>query len=300
MLDVTLLSWTNNPVKTLYQIWECSRNNKPLSVIEAEYSYVEGAKLAKKLMQAKVPVVENIQFVFALENVPVSFREQMVRHRIGVHVGDNMGVDIVPDLADSTWWSQSMRILDMSKYGHAGKYYTPEWFKKNPEELEKFESLHKLISSAYAEWVEKGCPMEEAREVIPLGATHRITWSLNLASLLHIVGKRACWILQAGYWHPIIVGMIKELREKVDPIFADLADPPCIKDDQYSECCFKLDNERRVSGDDKLPPCPLYYYHEQPAGKSVNAKESFRDHIDTVIHFGEFWGRDPWVGNRIC
>lgn len=300
MLDVRLVSATKDPLQTLYAIWEASKSDRAYD--EILWDAYDPAKqdevreLFLKLMQAKVPVVENIDFVFMLENVPISFREQMVRHRIGVHVGDQLGVDIVPDLADSTWWSQSMRILDMGSFATNHAYYVPESIEKDPFAREAFHSLMLRIESLYNELVANGVPMEEAREAVPLAATHRISWKLNLASLLHIIGKRACWILQSGYWHPIIGGMIRELGQKVDPIFSDLANPPCIKGDAFHECVQKLDNERRVDGRDKVSVCPLYAHHhlEKPE-RIVEHNVATQDELDK---WEAFWGRDPKTGVR--
>ena len=79
-----------------------------------------------QIMDEDIPCTENLSFTFAFENMSISTREQMVRHRIGVQVGDNIGVDIVPDLAESTWWSQTMRMLPMGAFFSEGRYLLPE------------------------------------------------------------------------------------------------------------------------------------------------------------------------------
>lgn len=322
---VTLLSYTANPVETIYAIWEASRHNGQIhqvtdyaqqrrvtgltrdqmrraqthedlcacatcvgmeSMDAAEHAQLQKDFEAadkiyetfKKVIDSKIPVAENVTFTFLLENVSIAFREQMVRHRIGVKVGDRLGCDLAPDLADSTWWAQSMRILDMGKFVEEGRYDVPATIDERPTDLttytpggvekplnarEAFIAALKVCQNTYKELVRVGIPMEDAREIIPLSATSRITWTLNLAALQHIIGKRGCWILQLGFWGPIIKGMVDQLAERVDPYFRNLIAPPCISGDKFKACLFKLDNERRIDGEDEIPPCPMFLHNHQ-------------------------------------
>lgn len=304
---VNLISWTNDPVGTIYQIWESSRGNRPLEDIQAdilEKKSPQVFEVFQKVIDSKIPVAENIQFVFILENVSISFREQMVRHRIGVKVGERLGIDIAPNLADSTWWSQSMRILDMGKFADEGRYRMPEGL--TPDQEREFHAVMVGAQDAYNRLVSAGVKNEEAREVIPLGATHTISWALNLTSLQHIIGKRGCQILQLGLWEPIIRGMVEELATKVHPYFRNLINPPCVKGDKFTGCIFKLDNERRLSGEDPLPPCTLYIGCEAD-------EENRRKFIDgakypemqmvrfdkAALEYRNLWGRNPFTGKRV-
>lgn len=297
---VTLLSWTEHPVETIYTAWEASRHNRPVRTpaalatdirAEREGNWVhEGPPLGaevegvfQKVIESKIPVAEMVDFVFLLENVSIAFREQMVRHRIGVKVGERLGTDIVPDLADSTWWSQSMRILDMGQFASEGAYEIPEGVDLRKVEDPVSQQFNLTARQAYREFMmhaqllykalaDAGVPLEEARLVIPLAATHRIVWKLNLAALQHIIGKRGCWILQLGFWGPVIKGMVNELATRVHPGFRSLINPPCIRGDRFHECLFKHDNERRIDGEDEIPPCPLYLnHHKDEALRAVAA-----------------------------
>ncbi len=299
MAKVTLLSYTKDPIETLYKVWVLSKSNKPLRDIESEYTREKGSELAKQLMDADVPVVQNITFVFALEDVSVSFREQLVRQKIGVKFGDRVGIDTVPDLADAAFWCQSMRILSMGKFATEKKYIIPDSILNHgePEFLRRYVSLMRQIQDDYNYFVYGGVPMQDAREVIPLAATHRITWTLNIASLLHVIGRRSCWILQGSYWVEIIMGLVKELREKVDSIFGNLASPLCIKDDKYHECTVAIDNERRSAGQDSLPCCPLWEFGQSEDGLDV--LNSSRNSPKLVKLYSEFWQRDPMTGERL-
>ncbi len=284
-VKVTLLSWTEKPVETIYSLWQASKNEEPLIPIH-EVNRGDAEDLFQKIIDQRIPIGEHINFVFMLEGVSVSFREQMVRHRIGTHVGENFGVDIVPDLAGSSWWSQSMRIQDMSHFAENGNFRIPQTVKDLGERyVQSWKVDMGRIQEMYQSWIHTGIPMEDARDLIPLGAQHRISWSLNLAALQHVIGKRSCWILQAGLWFPVIKGMIEELRTKVDPLLGNLALPPCVSGSGcYNTCAFKLENERRVDGSDKHDPCPMYL---NETGDNHPTEDPFRVR---KVEYESLWG----------
>lgn len=284
-VTVTLMSWTEKPVETIYALWEASKNENPLLNID-DVHRDKAESLFGQVLAQNIPIGEHINFVFMLENVSVSFREQMVRHRVGTHVGENFGVDIVPDLTHSSWWSQSMRIQSMSKFSDNRNYRIPQSVKAmGTTAIRTWELDMHIIQDLYNYWIKKGLPMEDARDLIPLGATHRISWSLNLASLMHIVSKRSCWILQSGLWAPVIQGIIRELRTKVDPLLGDLALPPCVNSKkEFTGCVYELENKRRVSGEDAHDPCPLY---NDQVGLLDPPTSKFQNR---VAEYKELWG----------
>lgn len=286
---VKLITYTMHPIESVYHVWEASKNDGDVPTVAEIRDSPELRKKANSLfwevIHQKIPVGEHVAFVFVLEGVSVSFREQMVRHRIGLKVGDNFGVDIVPDLASSSWWSQSMRIQDMGQFATKGMY-------RAPESLQAARSIHigngdsmtaesyfkmtmETIQRAYNELVRAGVPMEDAREVIPLGAQHRISWALNLQTLLHVLGKRGCWILQLGLWGPIIEGMVNALAETVDESFRGLLAPPCINSqDKFTDCLYPVENHRRIDERDAHPVCPLYVCRDSDAEQRLSRSAS--------------------------
>jgi hypothetical protein len=328
---VTLLSHTAFPLETVYSVWEASKGEgKLLSPAEVRMTVKpeEVRKLFRSVIAQKIPIGEHIDFVFMLENISISWREQAVRHRIGTKASPErlgadivpMDVDSIPDLADSSWWSQSMRIQDMGTFASSKSYRVPQTILDHPDSprfLALFDRAMLVIQDTYNTLVEAGIPMEDAREVMPLGAQHRMSWKLNIGSLQHIVGKRGCWILQHGIWGPVIEGMISELVAKIDPIFGELVTPPCLKGDDYNGCVYIEENRRRYDGSDKLPPCPLHFAHEKlseftdggqydlitpPEDAALHAKlkvpmaEEMRARAKD---YEKFWGRNPWSGKRL-
>lgn len=256
---------------TLATLWEASKTDLPLETImdAARASEERDAEYAMEwfrgVMDQEIPVMESVTFTFMCEDVPISWREQAVRHRVGVQYGDAFMVDVIPEM-NGSFWSQSHRLKDMSRFYNEGQFYVPESVASDTVASDVYRDTVWQIQEAYAKLVDRGIPAEDARNLLPLGATHRISMTINLRALKHIVGKRGCWILQAGIWAPIIESMIDELAAKVSPAFRSLVHPPCVSAGRFTECKFKVENERRVSGDDALPVCPLYWTSEVDAG----------------------------------
>ncbi len=310
---VTLVEWPRFPIETVYYLWEAARNNDPIQFTPESLSLEsEGDPELKKrirttfekVIDSSIPIAENLNFTFLLENVSISFREQMVRHKIGVKVGERLGVDMFPDIHDSTWWVQSMRVLDMGKFADTNLYRTPESIETAHPDLKlAFEGAMHVSQETYKVLLQAGIPIEDAREVIPLGAQHRLSWTLNLSALMHICKKRSCWIPQIGTWGPIIEGMIEELSKKIDPYFRRLVTPPCIKGNQFKGCVYKLDNEKRVDREDPLLPCPLYLFNENKDGEPIFASRKQYEAMSPVHYvelekkFENLWGRDLDTGH---
>lgn len=338
---VRLISCTAHPLETLWCVWKASREDGELPdpfqverdrLINPKFD-AEVRSLFQELLEASIPVIENVSFTFLLENVSISLREQLVRHRIGVKVGERLGVDMVPDLADSTWWSQSMRILDMGQFAAAGKYCRPATIDDRKVQVfaaergmeqctarEAYDDLMAVAARMYQRLVEAGVPMEDARNVLPLATTHRLTWTLNLGALRHITGKRGCWILQLGLWKPVVMGMVNELAERVDPAFRELLCPPCFSKGCFTGCKYALDNRRRVWGDDEIPPCPLWselqtadaiaaentcieagrhpVWSQRPDGPGLCCADPMKEarRLRMAEEYARLWGRNPFTG----
>jgi hypothetical protein len=302
---VTLLTWTMNPLETVFAVWMASKDEEPLydplhSTMPASREEIE--TLFKAVIAQKIPIGEHVDFVFMLENVSVSWREQAVRHRIGVEISpERLGIDLIPNLAESSFWSQSMRIQNMGEFATNGAYRLPATIKNHENKglATIFRKTMGDIEAAYNDMVSSGIPMEDARELIPLGAQHRISWKLNIGALQHIFAKRGCWILQLGIWGPVIRGMVDELATKVHPVFRELVRPPCLNDsddEPYTGCVYMEECRRRLTGDDKLPPCPLHLNYEEHVETNIPMLAQMKERAE---QYREFWGRDPYTGAKI-
>lgn len=397
--SVRLLSHTNNPIETIFVQWAQSRTEDPVrdpSEIAALLRIIQARKKSgivsdvdlryekdvyetfEKVVSMKIPLAETIDFVFLIEHCPIALREQIVRHRIGHRYGGQLGADIVPDLAESTFWSQTTRVLNLGTFATDGEYLLPEsvrdsgpkapspecvacggkgtYQEEHPHNGSLFnvtcqcwrypegtktitvrnhtvsveEFYHEQmgwIQSAYNRLIEAGVPVEDARNLLPMATQHRLTWKVNLAALLHVLGKRGCWIAQLGMWEPVIRGMVEELATKVHPAFRKMIDPPCFGNDgEFKACVFKLENENRVKGDDPYAPCPLYLGNHVveaeraaiergnnggdpawrlaiPSERSVNNWHG-PDRAMTELtvrgkKYRDLWGRDEWTGKKL-
>jgi len=297
-------------------IWLQSKTTEELDDIVGQVlimSDVELADLMTSVMEG-VPVVEAVSFNFIIENASIGWREQMVRHRVGtkpdVRVGaDWITVDTIPEVADMSAWSQSMRLLDMSTFAsERSAFRTPDTvIAMGPDAVLRWRKDMETIEAMYARWASSGLPLEDARDLIPLGATSRLSWTLNLRTLQHIVGKRGCTILQLGYWGPIINGIISQLTTHIHPCFGRLVTPPCMKGTKYTGCIFPEDIQRRFDGrDHNLPVCPLFLGREsspladqaRAAYKNGTIRLMF-DIEEEAMRRAIFWGRDPYTGRPL-
>lgn len=349
-----LISHTHNPVGLLYYIWMQSRGNQ---LLESPYWYDTCAsaklknagysddvlqvgedvvKIVKQLLHEEIPVLENVSFTFHLTNIPISLREQLVRHRVGVEVGPNVGIDIIPELGKSSFWAQTSRMVSMADFATSGRFIMPKSVREAPDFLDPIKSVgnngnelpipnmrvyydHVMAccEAAYQFMIEHGIPMEDARQVIPLGATHNLTWTMNLKALTHILGKRACWIAQYGLWGSILIDIATEIRETVSPIFAGLVQPPCMDKGKFKSCPIEMINLDRLKGTDPYPPCPLWAAHsgmnttnsiehmddtwfiEDGGYLGTHDENQFHMFMDMKADFSRQWGLDPSTGQPI-
>lgn len=282
-----LVAWTSYPLETLYFIWMQSRSNDPIPtpyMIEGGYydtqptlTKEEVLAICKQLLDEDIPVLENISFTFYLTNIPVSLREQLVRHRIGVEVGPLQGIDQIPELGKSTFWSQTSRMVSQGDFYTNKRFYLPDSlqslsspdddFKYNQAQL-AFDEAMDTAQQVYNDLIELGVPMEDARQVLPLAATQSMTWTLNLKAIKHILGKRACWIAQYNLWASIITDMVDELCSKVSPIFRSLVQPPCMEKGKFKSCPIAMVNVSRLRGEDPYPPCPIWATNAEGASST--------------------------------
>lgn len=307
---VELVSYTQHPIPTAYYLWQRSKlANFKMTFFEVVDKYEIGGDFAKevdelfmKIIRQEIPVSENIEFIFMINDDSISHREQMVRHRIGHKHGDNFGVDIIPDDSKSSYWSQSMRILDMSQFFNEGRFLVPDSIADNEEAEKAYLFTLGVIQECYSDMVNKfHIPFEDARNIMPLASTMDISWKLSLQSLLHVLGKRSCWILQLGLWEPIITGMIEEICKWIHPMFREIILPPCFSEGEFKECVYKLENERRVSGEDALCVCPLYLGTQEtyPANLTELSEEHLNETAERGEKYQKLWGRNIWTGAKL-
>jgi len=310
-IKVKLISNTARPVETLYleHLQARTEGGEIPTAKDLAYQCLYDPELNKQvratvrdLIHLQLSVSETVHFVLLIENIPIVLREQLVRHRIGHYFGTRLGADIVHGMEGRcSWWSQTSRILDMSKFADEGRYFTPESVAKNPEAKAMWDGFMRMCQETYRDLEKLGVHRDDSRMVLPIAMQHRMAWTTNLAALQHVLNKRTCWVVQLGIWQPLIQGIIAALRE-VDPIFGEMADPPCVKGGVFCECPVKAENEHRIKGHDTSPPCSLYMFKQYgqtgTEGPTWVAKDDaerayYREKV--AVH-EKIWQRNPVTG----
>lgn len=237
-MEVKLLNYTPMPIETIVLIWHNSRTEKQASLEDVPrlYSNDEIKELFLKVYEMNLPILEYVSFQFNFINVPVSFREQLVRHRQGAY------------------WSQTSRTRDLTNF----EYYEPSVIFENSEAKQVYEKLMQEIRDTYKKLIELGIHPEHARQVLPQAYQHSISASFTLRSLKHIVASRVCEIAQPDLWKPIIEQIKQQLIE-IDELFEVVFYPPCMDIyGNYKSCHLTLENENRLHGIDPFEPCSIW------------------------------------------
>jgi hypothetical protein len=229
---------------------------------------------ALKVASMAIPVSEMVNFVFQLEGVTIALREQLVRHRVG-----------------TSFWIQSGRITDYSKVWDDEKFNIPPAISKAGLG-EEWQNHWLTVQDLYRRLKASGIQDEDAREIIGSGATHRLTLGINMRALMELLKHRVCWIAQEP-WVPVVMGIVRELRDKVDPVFEVLGHPPCWNHKkEFTGCKYDAICLERYEGKDPLPVCPLWRGHidSKDGAKSVEELRSLgRWNDDRCKKYGTLW-----------
>jgi hypothetical protein len=300
-MKVRLLSWTKDPIETLYQIWVAAIGDDDIPDVETLIDCIGQPATAnfKKALSTAMPLLEMVNFVFLLEDMPVTFREQMVRHRIGIKFGDNFAVDLIQQAEGTSFWSQSFRVRDMGDFFDLGRFMTPSEIGKNDIANGVYQDTLETIQHGYRELVELGVPIEDARTLLPVACTHRMVVSVNLAALLHICKRRCCWLAQSDLWGPFVEGVSQELIQKVDERFEALRYPPCLDaDGRYQNCPFARMNDERAQQLDPGIPCALFEAHCHEGSEVWATNQNLDIQKEMSIRFEKLWGFEPTAGGK--
>lgn len=267
-MKVTLIDYPKDIVKTFSQIWSMSKTDGDWENVKPDDEEF------MRMLDADVPVMRFAMFIFIIEDMPVFFREQLVRAK------------------HEDFWIQSMRVADLTRFGSDTRYHIPKELTSvdtaiYAKHMQSIGALYCYLKSEYSE--------EIARRIMPLATLHRGAWFTNLQALVQRFKKRSCWIAE-DTWVGFLAQVRQELITKVHPIFQHICSPPCFKPRsmKYEGCSFEEIMKHRMAGKDPLPLCPLWAWKNLPA-----CDVEYYDDPDRANQFAVLWGRDPRTGTLL-
>ncbi|HHQ8913237.1 TPA: FAD-dependent thymidylate synthase [Bacillus cereus] len=139
--------------------------------------------------------LEGVTFNFAVEGVSRALLAQLTRHRVGF-----------------SYSVQSQRYVKFSSDSKSGgfDYVVPEKVKAKGN-TDEYHLMMEEIQGMYDRLIEYGVPQEDARSVLPQGATCNLVLTVNLRALLDFYSKRKP---KAGAQFEI-TQLAEQLKEKV-------------------------------------------------------------------------------------
>jgi thymidylate synthase (FAD) len=176
-MEVKLLSCTPD---FLRMIWcaarTCYSSASPLELWEQEVSREEMLRLVDRVIRAgHLSVTEHCSMTFAVAGVSRTLLAQYTRHRIGVSIS-----------------VQSQRHVRMKgeAEGKLFPHVVPPEVEANPQAREIFHRHLEAAQEAYDRLLALGIKKEDARFVLPGGASTNFVTTLNLRSLMDVYQKR--------------------------------------------------------------------------------------------------------------
>lgn len=208
-MKVKLVSWTNNPIKTIYWAFMNMHNKVPDNLDDINLPDDEVEDFFDMLFkQPHQTVLEFVNTNWLIEGASRAFQQQLTRTR-------QAGYSI-----------QSLRIVDLGEFAKEGRYTESSVVKNNPEWHKKYADSMAKIQELYRDMINSGMPVEDARGILPLNVHSTITFTINLRSLYHMLELRFCDNTQEEFRN-VAVEMRKEVGEKLGKIFTKPMKPIC-------------------------------------------------------------------------
>ncbi len=232
-MNIKLVSWTNNPIKTIYWAFMNMHNKIPDNLNEINLSEEEINDFLEMLMsQPHQTVLEFVKTTWLLDGVSRAFQQQLTRTRL------------------ASYSIQSLRIIDVGNFAKEEKYTCSDAVKNNPAWLKRYRDSMDVIESFYRGMVDSGMPIEDARGILPLNIQSPITMSIDLRSLYHLLELRFCENAQ-GEFKEVALAMKKEIADKIHPILTKPMVPICFKEGVCPSVvhCGKYDFKQKLNKD---------------------------------------------------
>lgn len=206
---VKLVSWTEKPLETIYWAFMNMHNKVPDCLDFLQLSDEERDSFFEMLvLQPHQTVFEFVNTNWYLGGLSRAFQQQLTRTR------------------HAAYSIQSLRIVDVGNFANNGEYTASSALKKIPNAMERYEKAMHDSQQAYRELIDMGCPIEDARGVLPLNIHSPITMSINLHALYNMLGLRFCDNTQEEY-REVAKLMRDEIATKIHPVLTKPMRPMC-------------------------------------------------------------------------
>ncbi len=210
-IEVSLLDYTHDPIRTLYTAFRVCYSSFTPAEIEAR---IESERISRDEMQQFIEArlatghaspLEQVWFEFGISGVTRAFSHQFVRHHIGI-----------------SFEQQSQRYVTYKD----GTYpYTVPPSVDRAGKADAFNRAIEAAGAAYLELIEAGVPAEDARFLLPNATNTNFKVSVNYLELMHIADQRLC--TRAQWEFRKVVALMRAEVKRQFPYLATYLQPKC-------------------------------------------------------------------------
>ena len=206
-MRVNLITYTPEVEKVVYTAARtCYSEKMPMEILENEHDKKQQEQLLKRILATgHHSVLEHASFCFEISGISRAASHQIVRHR----------------LASFSQQSQRYVIAD-----EAFSYVIPPEISDKPGLKDKYKKIMEALHGWYREFIDAGIKAEDARFILPAGASTNLVMTMNARELLHFFSLRCCrraqWEIRNIAWL-----MLKKTRN-VAPLIFSKAGPACV------------------------------------------------------------------------
>lgn len=160
--------------------------------------------------------------------------------------------EVYTHIVGTTRLQESTRYINMSDFG----YFTPKSIANNPKAHMIYVYLMDQVKATYEQLRELDIPVEDCANVLTLGSHSRITFKINVRSLLHLAEERMC----SRAYHEI-----RDFMHEFKKVLYSYGDAAC--ELEWQEIALMMQPKCR-----KLGYCP----EKKGCGMMISKKEAMR------------------------
>lgn len=200
-MDVRILSMTHNPMRLIWTAARtCYSSVTPGDLWDGAPAEDDMLPLVRKIFNSRHhSVIEHCSVTYAVSGVSRTLLAQYTRHRVGISIS-----------------VQSQRYVSERSDRNQGLFdvVTPPSISQRPEAARVYKETLQAIQAAYDILTDLGVPKEDARFVLPGGASTNFVTTLNFRSLLDLYTKRV--LTPGAQWEirELVIRMVSLLLER--------------------------------------------------------------------------------------